>query len=89
MLYVTSLILSSFSLPVLLFVSFISLLIGYLVKREVIKKYHKQVLKLEDEMLANHARILDLEKKLADMKDENRELRGIASDNKKSGLKVS
>ena len=40
-------------------------------------------------MLSNHARILDLEKKLADAEEENRELRGLAADSKKSGLKVS
>ena len=89
MIHIAGLILTSFSLPFLLCASFVSLLIGYLVKRQVIRKYHKQVLKLEDEMLSNHARILDLEKKLAELEEENRDLRGIAADNKKSGLKVS
>ena len=82
MIHIAGLILGSYSFPFLLCASFVSLLIGYLFKREIIKKYHKQVLKLEDEMLSNHARILDLEKKLADAEEENRELRGLAADSK-------
>lgn len=42
-------------------------LIGYIFKATLLKKYKKRVLQLENEMLSNHARILALEKKNAEM----------------------
>ena len=43
---------------------------GFLLKWGSLAVYRKRVLHLEDEMLANHARILSLEKKNADLKTE-------------------
>ena len=42
--------------------------IGFLVKSAVIIKQRKRILRLEDEMLANHARILSLEKRVSESK---------------------
>ena len=39
---------------------------GLLFKMAVIRKQRKRILSLEDEMLANHSRILELEKKIAE-----------------------
>jgi hypothetical protein len=44
--------------------------LGFVFKSAVIYKQRKRILRLEDEMLANHARILALEKKIADSKRE-------------------
>jgi hypothetical protein len=41
--------------------------VGYLVKIAIIAKQKRQILKLEDEMLANHSRILSLEKKISEL----------------------
>ena len=43
---------------------------GFMFKSAVIYKQRKRILRLEDEMLANHSRILTLEKKIADSKKE-------------------
>jgi hypothetical protein len=45
-------------------------IIGYFVKSGVIAKHKKRVLGLENEMLSNHSRILELEKKIADLKND-------------------
>lgn len=45
-------------------------IIGYFVKSGVIAKHKKRVLSLENEMLSNHSRILELEKKIADLKND-------------------
>lgn len=44
--------------------------IGLLVKMGVINKQRKRILMLEDEMLSNHSKILELEKMLADSSKE-------------------
>jgi hypothetical protein len=44
--------------------------LGFIFKSAVIFKQRKRILRLEDEMLANHSRILALEKKVADNKKE-------------------
>lgn len=54
------------SWPVDLGVALASFGLGLLVKRGIIAKQRKRILSLEDEMLANHSRILSLEKKLAE-----------------------
>ena len=41
--------------------------VGFIFKAALLKKYKKRVLQLENEMLGNHARILALEKKNADL----------------------
>lgn|GEM_PF-2457322 len=43
---------------------------GYLVKSGVIAKHKKRVLSLENEMLSNHSRILELEKQITELKNE-------------------
>jgi hypothetical protein len=43
-----------------------SFALGFLLKRTIIAKQRKRILNLEDEMLSNHARILELEKKLSE-----------------------
>jgi hypothetical protein len=44
--------------------------LGYIFNSGVIYKQRKRILNLEDEMISNHARILSLEKKIADGKSE-------------------
>jgi hypothetical protein len=44
--------------------------LGFLVKAVAIAKQKRRVVSLEDEMLQNHARILDLEKQIAELKEE-------------------
>jgi hypothetical protein len=43
---------------------------GFLIKSALIFKQRKRILRLEDEMLANHSRILALEKKISESKSE-------------------
>jgi len=62
--------------------------IGFFFKVAIINKHKKRVLSLEDEMLKNHSRILDLEKQVADLKEEKAKL-GNASSGPKVELKVS
>ena len=46
--------------------------LGLFFKMALVRKQRKRILNLEDEMLANHARILNLEKKVAETrKDKN------------------
>lgn len=52
----------------------IGLLLGFMIKYGIITKYKKRILGLEDEMLANHARILQLEKQIAEIKEEKAKL---------------
>ena len=61
---------TSFSFPLLLVISLVSLFIGYLIRSNAIRKYKNKVVSLENEMLKNHARILKLEKQLAEAKGE-------------------
>lgn len=63
-------------------------MIGFIIKYGIIAKYKKRVLNLEDEMLSNHSRILELEKNLALLKEENSNLKAISSA-PKAELKVS
>ena len=43
---------------------------GFLMRSALIFKQRKRILRLEDEMLANHSRILALEKKISENKNE-------------------
>ncbi len=54
------------SLPVELGLTVGAFALGFLLKRAIIAKQRKRILSLENEMLSNHARILELEKKLSD-----------------------
>ena len=51
-------------------IGLVAVIVGFLLKWGSLEVYRKRVLRLEDEMLANHARILSLEKKNADLKTE-------------------
>ena len=50
---------------------------GYALRVMQRNKHKKQLLKLEDEMLRNHAKILSLEKIISDLKRENNQLKNI------------
>ena len=66
----------------------VSLVIGMMIKNSVVAKHRKKVLKVENEMLGNHSRILSLEKRISELETENRDLRD-RSGNAKPELKVS
>ncbi|MEP6844406.1 MAG: hypothetical protein ABI861_00310 [Panacibacter sp.] len=68
--------------------SVLGLLLGFLIKSGILSKHKKRIITLEDEMLANHSRILDLEKKLAELREENARIKGSSS-GQKAELKVS
>jgi uncharacterized membrane protein YciS (DUF1049 family) len=53
------------------------MIIGYLLRIMQRNKSKKRLLKLEDEMLRNHAKILSLEKIISDLKRENNQLKNI------------
>ncbi len=63
---ITPLSVSFLSWPVEAGVAIGAFALGFLFKRATIAKQRKRILNLEDEMLSNHARILDLEKKLSE-----------------------
>ena len=52
----------------------VGLAVGVALKSGHIAKHKKRVLHLEDEMLANHSRILKLEKLVSDLKKEKADL---------------
>ncbi|QEC68100.1 hypothetical protein FRZ67_12600 [Panacibacter ginsenosidivorans] len=62
--------------------------VGFLIKSAAIARNKKRVISLEDEMLANHSRILDLEKQLAELREEKAKFSN-ASTVPKVELKVS
>ena len=62
--------------------------VGFFLKSAAINKSKKRVLSLEDEMLRNHSHILDLEKQVAELREEKAKL-GNASSGPKVELKVS
>jgi len=49
--------------------------IGLMLKSGVIAKHKKRVLNVENDMLASHSRILELEKQVTELKNENAKLR--------------
>lgn len=46
--------------------------IGFIIRSAIIFKQRKRILRLEDEMLTNHARILSLEKRVSEAKKEQK-----------------
>ena len=54
------------TLPAEISIAVASFALGFLLKRAKIAKQRKRILNLEDEMLSNHSRILELEKKLSE-----------------------
>jgi hypothetical protein len=62
----------SYSILTVIGVAVVSFAVGLLSKMALIRKQRKRILNLEDEMLTNHARILNLEKKITESrKDTN------------------
>ena len=59
------------SIGILGVAAIVSFGLGLLIKTGVIAKQRKRILLLEDEMLANHSKILSLEKKLAEVQKES------------------
>ncbi len=60
---------------------------GFFLRLAVNAKQKGNIIKLENEMLANHSRILSLEKKISGMERENFEL--LNNGHKKADLKIS
>jgi hypothetical protein len=46
-------------------------MLGFIIKSASIARNKKRIVSLEDEMLLNHSRILDLEKLVSQLKEEN------------------
>ncbi len=67
----------------------IGFLLGYLLRSGIILTYKKRILILEDEMLSNHSRILELEKENTDLKNEKLIMNGKQPAVSKIGSKTS
>jgi formate-dependent nitrite reductase membrane component NrfD len=67
----------SLTAPSLFFLLVAAISVGYSIRAMQRNKRKKQLLKLEDEMLRNHAKILSLEKIISDLKRENNQLKNI------------
>lgn len=70
---------NSFSILTVAAAGFGGIVIGALYKTLALKKSKKKILRLEDEMLANHSRILKLEEANARLQTELQKLRNAAS----------
>lgn len=68
----TLLITGTYSFASVIAIAIAAACAGYLMKMTKIAVAKKRILKLEDEMLANHARILKLQKKLTELEAENK-----------------
>ncbi len=55
----------------LVFIAAICFAGGFLIKSAIVFTQRKRILRLEDEMLSNHARILSLERRVSDQKKSN------------------
>jgi len=78
---------TSFSIFTIAFFGIAGFVAGFLLRVAVNAKQKKNLLKLEDEMLNNHSRILLLEKKISNLERENSELSKYTP--RKVKLKVS
>ncbi len=67
----------------------VGLVIGYLLRSGVTQKHKKRVLQVENEMLSNHSRILELEKEITDLKNANSKLSSMQGKQPSIGLKAS
>lgn len=65
----------SFSLLTVVVLSFGGLCFGALFRFALLSKSKRKIVRLEDEMLANHSRILSLEKKITELEHENKALK--------------
>lgn len=70
------------------FAGVIGFAFGFILKSAVVNKHKKRVLELEDEMLANHSRILENEKEIATLKSEITRISNVPGSTK-TELKVS
>lgn len=61
---------------------------GFLLRLAINSKQKKNILKLENEMLSNHSRILDLEKQVSILEKDNYDL-SIKTSLKKTELRAS
>jgi hypothetical protein len=48
----------------------IGFIAGYSLRSRIISQHRKRILNLEEEMLSNHSRILELEKEITDLKND-------------------
>ena len=62
---------NSYSLLSVIAIADFSLTAGFLIKLAKFSIAKKRILRLEDEMLANHARILKLQKKISELQNDN------------------
>jgi hypothetical protein len=76
-----------FSIYTIAIFGIVGFIAGFVIRLAVNAKQKKNILKLEDEMLNNHSRILTLEKKISRLEVENAELSKFNS--RKADLKVS
>ena len=61
-----------FATETVIAVGIIAFVAGFIIKAGIVFIQRKRILRLEDEMLSNHSRILSLEKKVAEArKDKN------------------
>ena len=79
---------ASYTIFTVAFAGLVGFALGFLLKSGVINKHKKRVLELEDEMLANHSRILDNEKEIARLKAEIARV-STSPGSSKAELKVS
>ena len=68
---------------------FAGLVLGYLIRTGVTQKHKKRVLQVENEMLSNHSRILELEKEITDLKNTGAKLSNRQQSAPSIGLKAS
>jgi len=61
----------------------------YLLKSGIIAKHKKRVMSLENEMLSNHARILNLEKENAQLRSEKLVIKSTPMTSSKVELRAS
>ncbi len=79
----------NYSTTEILCVIILSAVAGVFLKSGIVFKQRRRILRLEDEMLANHARILSLEKKVAEQKKDKNGAHEYAPGQRKAELKVS
>jgi hypothetical protein len=66
----------------------IGFIIGYLLRSGIIAQHKKRILHLEEEMLSNHSRILELEKEITDLKNDKLMVNGKQPFTSKTGSKA-
>jgi hypothetical protein len=67
----------------------IGFIAGYLLRSGIIVQHKKRILNLEEEMLSNHSRILELEKQITDLKNDKLIVNGKQPLTVKTGSKAS